>query len=194
MFDAATYGNALHQHGLTGPDPFDVGDVAPLERHAETGDGILVHPDDAVAASLDAHVRRVVLDRRSVVVDQGTRTRLFHGPGRDAALIGITPCTHPGCDLPARWSQVDHRIEHHDGGLTDQDNADIRCGPHNRYKHRARLTTRRQPDGTTITYRADGTPITAAGRNIPPLPTGTGPPADGDEPPDQPPDQPPLPW
>jgi hypothetical protein len=57
-----------------------------LGRRCETSTGARIHPRIALQALLTCHVRRVILDARGVVVDMGTRQRLFTGPRRgDAA-------------------------------------------------------------------------------------------------------------
>ncbi len=78
-------------------------------------------------------------------------------------------CEHPGCDLPARWSQVDHNLEWGTGGRTDQRNRNIECGPHNREKHRRRWRTRRDARGRAYTLRSDGTIMLPVGERPPDL-------------------------
>jgi hypothetical protein len=64
----------------------------------------------------------------------------------------------------------------HEGGRTDQDNAGVECGGHNREKHRKRWRTRRDIHGRIHTIRADGTIM---------LPVGVRPPVFPDESPDE---------
>lgn len=140
-----------------------------LRRRCHTEQGSPVHPSIVLRALLTGHVRRVVLDSQGVVVDYGTRQRLFTGLARAAALAIARTCDHPGCDLPARWSQIDHNVEWSDGGRTDQRNANIECGHHNRFKHRRRWRTRRDPSGRTYTVRDDGTIVLPVGERPPDL-------------------------
>ena len=124
-----------------------------------------------MAAALLGHVRRTVIDSRGVVVDLGRRERLFTGAAADAARALATRCEHPGCTLPTAWCQIDHLTEWEDHGPTDQNNAAIMCGHHNRHKHRSKLTARRDRHGHIQLQRRDGTWIT---------PTGVDPPDDND--------------
>lgn len=140
-----------------------------LSRRCETSNGSAVHPSIVLRALLTGHVRRVVLDSRRVVIDYGTKQRLFTGLARQAAMLLSRTCEYPGCTLPADWSQVDHRHEWHDGGRTDQDNRAIGCGHHNVTKHRKRWRTRRDERGRLYTVRDDGTIILPAGERPPDL-------------------------
>ena len=82
----------------------------------------------------------------------------------------VRHCEHPGCDLPADWCQVDHAAEWTHGGVTDQANASVRCGGHNRHKHRTKLISKRGADGRTYTIRADGTIMLPVGARTPVFP------------------------
>ena len=169
VVDAATFGDTLHTHGLTDtPDPFRVGEVSLLDRRCTTNDGIGIHPDTALAAALTGTVRRVVLDSRSVVVDQGVKQRLFTGAARDAALLLATTCSHPGCTVPARFCQIDHMTPWSHGGRTDQINATPTCDWHNKNRHHSALRARRTTNGQVHPIRPDGTPMLAAGQRPPP--------------------------
>lgn len=136
----------------------------------ETSTGVVLHPHEVLRAALAGHIRRVVLGTPSVITNMGRKSRLFTGAAREAAKLLITHCDHPGCDLPADICQVDHAIEWSADGLTDQDNAGVRCGSHNRFKHRQRWRTRRDIHGTTYTIRPDGTIILPVGARPPTFP------------------------
>jgi hypothetical protein len=140
-----------------------------LARRCETPNGSPIHPSVVLRALLTGHVRRVVLDSRGVVIDYGTRQRLFTGLARQAALLLAKTCEFPGCNMPATWSQIDHNHEWMSGGRTDQDNTNIACGHHNRLKHRQRWRTRRNHRGRAYTIRNDGTLILPAGERPPDL-------------------------
>ncbi len=119
-----------------------------LQRRCETTTGIPVHPVLMLQAALTGHVRRVVLDSDGVVIDLGRKRRLFTGSARVAAKLLARRCSHPGCDVSATFADVDHLDEWaRDDGATDQRNADIQCGKHDRFKHRERWRTRRSTNG-----------------------------------------------
>ncbi len=130
-------------------------------RYCETSTGAAIPAFVALQAAFTGHVRRVVVDSDRVVVDFGTRQRLFTGNARIAAQLMSRFCTFPGCRIPARLCQVDHNIEWVDGGATDQANANIECGPHNRHKHRNQWRTRKDAHGQRLppqTRRHDRAP------------------------------------
>lgn len=188
VIDATTFGRLLADSGLsttttldgrevdpfTGlPDPSDLlGDPQSLtERRCETTNGVQLHSHDVLRAALAGHVRRVVVDADRVTIDLGRRRRLFTGSARDAAKLMVRHCEHPGCELPVDWCEVDHATEWAtDDGGTDQANARIRCGPHNREKHRKRWRTRRATNGRSYTIRSDGTIMLPVGARTPSFP------------------------
>jgi hypothetical protein len=138
-------------------------------RRCETATGAAIHPIIALRAALTGHIRRVVVDSEGVVIDYGTKQRLFTGHARAAAMLLATTCTHPGCRVSARLCEVDHMSEWHEGGRTEQRNGAIRCGGHNRFKHRERWTTRRDRHGRIYNIRADGTIVLPVGERAPDL-------------------------
>lgn len=174
VVDAATFAELLHERGLLTDDGLLAelaGRGIPLrDRRCHTAAGTPVHPHDVLRAALEGHVRRVVVDSASRVIDLGRSQRLFTGAARDAAMLLVTHCEHPGCDLPADWCDVDHSVEWADGGRTDQANAGIECGRHNTAKTRRRWRTRRATDGRHFTIRADGTILLPAGARPPTFP------------------------
>jgi hypothetical protein len=67
------------------------------------------------------------------------------------------------------YADVDHIEEWHEGGRTDQRNADVRCRAHNRFKHRERWTTRRDEHGRRFSVRPDGSVVLPVGARAPDL-------------------------
>ncbi len=136
-------------------------------RRCETSTGQTLHPHDVLRAALAGHVRRVVLGAANVPINMGRKARVFTGPARDAAKLLAIQCDHLGCGLPAELCQIDHSIEWNENGCTDQDNAGVDCGAHNREKHRKRWRTKRDIHGRRYTIRADGTIMLPAGARTP---------------------------
>lgn len=157
-------------------DPAGLGSV-----RCESDRGVPVHPHDVLKALLAGHVRGVVLDSDGHVVDFGRTKRLFEGPARDAAKLLIRRCQHPGCDLPAGWSNVDHNIEWGDHGDTNQNNAGVLCAKHNNAKHHMKLRRRRAVNGIDYTIRDDGTIILPVGARTPQFDRDDDPPDTPDE-------------
>lgn len=143
-------------------DPDSIG-----TRRCETSTGRVVDAHTVLRAALAGHVRRAVLGADSRIIDLGRSARVFTGAARDAARLLATQCDHLGCGLPAELCEVDHATEWCDHGRTDQDNAGVRCGGHNRLKHRRRWRTRRDIHGRTHTIRADGTIMLPVGVRAP---------------------------
>ena len=142
-------------------------------RRCETSTGQVLHPHTVLRAALAGHIRRAVLGANSRTIDLGRTVRVFTGAAREAAKLLAVQCDHLGCGLPAELCDVDHSIEWHDDGPTDQDNSGVDCNSHNREKHRKRWRTKRDINGRTHTIRADGTIM---------LPVGVRPPVFAAEP------------
>lgn len=136
-------------------------------RRIRTESGRAVHPQHLLRAVLTGWVRRVLIDRRSVVVDMSARARCFTGAARTAAVLLHDTCVHQGCEVPAHRCQVDHNDEHHAGGATTQENGQPICPPHNRFKHRERWRTRRADNGRTYNIRPDGSVVLSVGASPP---------------------------
>ncbi len=144
----------------------DPADVDAHRCHTELGDDIPAA--EALQAALVGHVRRVVVDAASNVINHGRKRRLFTGSSREAVKIqsmlrGRTGlrCCWPGDDGHPHHLQADHRRAAARGGHTNTDNGDIYCGVHNRLKEHG-FAPIRLPDGTWTITRPDGTPITPA--------------------------------
>ncbi len=136
--------------------PVSIDPAAVRDRRCETIDGVAVDPRQAVALAFIGHVRRVVVNAASVVVDAGRLRRLYTGPLREV-LQAIEPrCMWLGCTIRAAISQIDHLHSHAHGGPTDAANARVMCQHHNLFKYRNGYDARRH-DGTWYITRPDGT-------------------------------------
>ncbi len=188
LTDHRTWGRVLAERGLAPDstlageqvDPF-TGLASPDEllaelmtdpdslgsRRCETSTGQILDPHTVLRAALAGHIRRVVLGADNLPINLGRKARVFTGPARHAAKLLAVQCEHPGCGLPAEACEVDHSTEWSANGRTDQDNAGVECGSHNRLKHRKRWRTRRDIDGRTHTIRADGTIMLPVGARPP---------------------------
>jgi len=165
IVDQRTHEEGLAEHGLI-PFPDDLPSLDFAERRCETDTGINLLPDDIVRATLQGHVRRVVMNSAGVVIEMGRKQRLFTGAARDAAKLMATSCDHPGCAVGVTFAQVDHVTEWSDDGPTDPDNSSIACGRHNPTKH-THYRVKRTSRGYVIHHRRDGTPMLAVGRRHP---------------------------
>jgi len=152
LCDQATLEHAVAKALGGNPEPLD-----PNQPHrCETSSGIPLDPLDVLVAAAIGHVRRVVLDSASVVVDVGRRQRLFTGPLREVILAIARFCFWPGCHHAPR--EVDHVLPYGHDGPTDACNGGPACGCHNRWRTRG-YRTWRDPDGHWHHYRPDGTEL-----------------------------------
>jgi hypothetical protein len=123
--------------------------------------GTLITPGSLARLFDDHHgqvlIERIVFEGSSRVIDVGEK-RFFTGALRRAIEARDRTCGWPGCDHPAVKCQVDHVIEHSEGGPTTQDNAQPLCGPHNRMKERIRKLNNRRRNRSRSSNRRDDDP------------------------------------
>ena len=62
-------------------------------------------------------------------------SRFFKGATRRIIEVRDRQCQHEFCDLPANRCQIDHIVPYSQGGLTEQENGQVLCGPHNRMRY-----------------------------------------------------------
>jgi uncharacterized protein (UPF0147 family) len=138
--------------------------------HPATAATILVTLDEAVlrgqlkAAGLDTgdkisagQARRlacnaglvpVVLDKASVPVDLGRRSRLFTDTQRTALATGHETCAADGCERPYAWCELHHWDPWQRGGRSDLRNAVPLCHFHHRRVHDTAFVHARLPGGS----------------------------------------------
>jgi hypothetical protein len=85
--------------------------------------------------------------------------RTFSGATRRAIEIRDQQCSHPYCDRPAKYCQIDHIKPYSQGGLTTQANGRLLCSFHNRwiYEHEQRFGLTRADQANRPDQR-DGRP------------------------------------
>jgi hypothetical protein len=146
---AAGIGSAPANH----PDPTSYRD-----RRCETLNGHPIDPHDMIIAAVTGHIRRVVLDSPSAVVDLGRRQRLFTGAAREALDLQDRRCLWPGCLVPATRCEGDHVDEWHHHGPTRPSNGAPACDHHNRIKSHG-FRAWRDPYGVWRICRPDGSDL-----------------------------------
>lgn len=100
----------------------------------ELDDGTVVTVNTILLALLTGTVRGILYDPQGVPLRLGRAQRLFGAAG-DAISARFRRCGHPfGCDRTGPLVQHDHTVEWRDGGETNADEAELRCGPHNIWK------------------------------------------------------------
>jgi hypothetical protein len=82
----------------------------------------------------DTLIERVVFDGPNRITDI-SHARSFSGALRRALDVRDRRCGHPTCDVPAHRCEGDHVVAWSRGGLTTQENGQLRCGFHNRWRY-----------------------------------------------------------
>ena len=83
----------------------------------------------------DATVSRIICQEDGTPVEAGEARRVIPPALRRALELRDKTCTHPGCDVPARWCDA-HHIEHWaEGGRTVMSNLRLLCRTHHRQAH-----------------------------------------------------------
>jgi Domain of unknown function (DUF222) len=135
------------------PDPRRYRDVV-----VRTQTGRRLHPDDAVNTALIGHIRRVVYDQSSTIIDLGRRSRLFRGAAREAVMLLATTCVWIGCDRPVAWCDADHSLGWKAHGATVPRNGQPLCAGHNHLKERG-FHVHRDAQGAWHVITPDGDEI-----------------------------------
>ena len=112
-----------------------------LGRISQLEQGPVVTPGSLIPWLDAATFERIVFgpDNRA---ECSKTSRLFTGATRRAIEVRDLECQHEFCDRPAEECQIDHIVPFSQGGLTEQSNAQVLCGPHNRMRQQ-----RPPPDG-----------------------------------------------
>jgi hypothetical protein len=131
-------------------DPLRYRDVT-----VRTQGGHELNPADAVRLALVSHIRRVVHDAASVIIDLGRKQRLFKGASREAVMLLATGCAWAGCDAKAEWCQADHSISWKQHGATVPRNGGPLCKRHNLFKEQG-YRVNRDDHGNWHTHHPDG--------------------------------------
>ena len=92
----------------------------------------------------DATIRRVILDGDHVPVEAGRAHRVIPPALRRALDLRDQGCTHPGCQVPARWCDAHHIVHWAEGGKTGLSNLRLYCRTHHRQAHSHQPYPRRQ--------------------------------------------------
>ena len=115
----------------------------------------------------EADVRTTVLDRDTLVVDQGRTTRVVSARLRGRLVMRDLHCRFPGCEVRAPRCRA-HHIQHWaDGGPTDEQNLILVCERHHRAVHQGGWSVRLELDHATWTSPL-GRVIEAPGDLAPP--------------------------
>ncbi|MFH1331028.1 MAG: DUF222 domain-containing protein [Actinomycetota bacterium] len=92
----------------------------------------------------DADLTRIIIDGDLQPLGAGRRTRIIPSALRRALALRDQGCTHPGCDIPARWCDAHHNRHWANGGRTDLANLRLLCRRHHRTAHHHNPYPRRE--------------------------------------------------
>jgi hypothetical protein len=92
----------------------------------------------------DATISRLIVDHDGMPLAGGEARRTIPPALRRALDLRDQHCTHPGCDVPARWCVAHHITHWAEGGTTDLANLRLLCRTHHRTAHDHQPYPRRQ--------------------------------------------------
>ena len=92
----------------------------------------------------DATVSCIVVQEDGTPVAAGEARRVISPALRRALELRDKGCTHPGCDIPARWCDAHHIVHWADGGKTVLANLRLLCRQHHRHEHDHQLYPQRK--------------------------------------------------
>jgi hypothetical protein len=105
---------------------------ATVEHICELASGTNITADLIVPHLTRSQVQTFIFDGADHVI-AASKQRTFRGMLRRAIQVRDQHCQHPsGCDAPITHCDVDHRVQHHEGGVTAEANGELQCEPHNR--------------------------------------------------------------
>lgn len=106
----------------------------------ETFNGLVLSRLEVANLLFEADFERITFSTRGQPVEVSSPQRFFTGGWRRAVEVRDRVCQHPTCNVTAEFCQVDHIIEHSDGGQTSVDNGRLLCPKHNRQRPGRRRT------------------------------------------------------
>ncbi|MEV6413319.1 DUF222 domain-containing protein [Kribbella sp. NPDC051718] len=130
---------------LRGPSTEPEAAGSPGAKHPSTGVGSARFSDGAVGAGRDTRVRLQLTDRPPV----GDPDRYTPSAALDRYVrLRDRTCQFPGCNRPAEFTDLDHRISFAAGGRTTAANLWCLCRHHHRLKHEGGWQIHLTPAGT----------------------------------------------
>ncbi|MBN2113294.1 MAG: DUF222 domain-containing protein [Acidimicrobiia bacterium] len=114
------------------------------------GDGLIdletgpITAETARRLACDATITPITLDGAGQPQTAGDARRSIPPALRRALDLRDGGCTHPGCDIPARWCDAHHIIHWAHRGKTTLTNLRLLCRPHHRTAHHHQPYPRRQ--------------------------------------------------
>jgi hypothetical protein len=101
----------------------------------ELADGTPINPQTMRRLLCDAGIIPAVMNSRGEVLDMGRKIYLPTVAQRRAVFLRDRHCRFPGCDRPAKWSDIHHLVWWETGGRTDYRNLLLLCDAHHHLVH-----------------------------------------------------------
>ena len=107
----------------------------------QTGTGLVDTEAGPISAetvrrlACDATISRIIVDHDGMPLAAGEARRTIPPALRRALELRDKGCTHPGCDVPARWCDAHHIVHWADGGKTELANLRLLCRTHHTHEH-----------------------------------------------------------
>jgi hypothetical protein len=92
----------------------------------------------------DASISHILVDHEGMPLAAREARRVVPPALRRALDLRDGHCTHPGCDVPARWCDAHHIIHWAHGGKTQLANLRLLCRKHHRLQHDEQQHPRRE--------------------------------------------------
>jgi hypothetical protein len=115
--------------------------------------GARMSASEARRLACHAGIIPVVLGKKSVVLDAGTKCRFHTEPMRIALGLRDGGCTAEDCDVPASMCHAHHDIPFSKGGATSVENGRLLCGHHHRRIHDLGYAHETLPSGKVRFHR-----------------------------------------
>ena len=122
----------------------------------ETDSGVTLPVDTVRRMACEAQIIPVVLDGRSVVLDEGRSKRLATFEQRIAIEAMQATCSHPDCTVTIDDCRIHHLDPWSSGGATDLDALAPLCEPHHHLVHEGGWSFTMTQDRTATWTRPDG--------------------------------------
>src|SRR3954447_1754854 len=108
--------------------------AARMEQLCQRATGQVIAPGALTPWLQDAQLESILFDEVGLRAIKATRQRSFRGVVRRILEVRDQQCTHSYCEEPPHRCQGDHIVPYPDGGMTSQENGQLRCGFHNRLR------------------------------------------------------------
>jgi Domain of unknown function (DUF222) len=162
--DSRTFGQRRHDaladianESLGNDDRPVVGGQRPHVSLIVHGDGTAHNPNHWYVSSFvlkllmcDCTITPICFDINGQPVQAGTPTTDIPLKTRRMIVARDRCCRMPGCDRPARWTDIHHLRERENGGGNEVANLVLMCRFHHRQIHRDKLKLHWAPDGVSL--------------------------------------------